>query len=193
MVCIFPHGSAASSRPGPPPCRSFTITLRHIRLNRTQLDEWSARCKDLYLRTHITHKRQISMPLLGSETVIPANERPQNHALDLAVTGIWLLIQSNNIILITGMILSAFLGPENHLKIFFKFPVALSSVISENHISSQRQGCYVLLTANKSHNWNQIQPHKMWKKKWITTLPTVLQGLQKKGNFRYNFKFQTFY
>jgi len=72
--------------------------------------------------------------------------------------------QSNNILSIIGMIISAFLGPVNYLQIS-ECPVALSSIISENHISSQRQGCYILLTANKSHNWNQIQPHTMWEKK----------------------------
>jgi len=42
---------------------------------RTPLDEWSARCKDLCLTTHYTHKRQITMPP-GFEATIPASERP---------------------------------------------------------------------------------------------------------------------
>jgi hypothetical protein len=142
MVYIFSHGSTAHSRPGPPPCRSFTITLRHTTLNRTPLEKWSARRRDLYRTTNNIHKRHISMTSLGFEPAIPASERPQNHALDRAVTGIWLLIQSRNILLIIGMIFSAFLGPENHLQ-NFECPVAPSSVISENHISSQRQGSYI--------------------------------------------------
>jgi hypothetical protein len=32
---------------------------------RTPLDEGSARCRDLYLTTHNTHKRQTSMPPMG--------------------------------------------------------------------------------------------------------------------------------
>jgi hypothetical protein len=36
----------------PSSCRGFTITLRHTTLGRTPLDEWSARCRDLYLTTH---------------------------------------------------------------------------------------------------------------------------------------------
>ena len=164
MVYIFPHGSTASIRPGLPPCRSLTITLRHITLNRTPLDEWSTRRRDLYLTTYSTQKRHISMPPLGFEPAIPASERSQNHVLDRAVTGVWLSTQSNNILSIIGMIISAFLVPVNYLQIS-ECPVALSSIISENHISSQRQGCYILLTANKSHNWNQIQPHTMWEKK----------------------------
>jgi hypothetical protein len=43
---------------------------------------------DLYLTTHNTHNRQTSMPLSGFEPTIPANERPQTHALDRAATGI---------------------------------------------------------------------------------------------------------
>jgi hypothetical protein len=35
--------------------------LRHITLGRTPLDEWSARCRDLYLTTHNTHKKRISI------------------------------------------------------------------------------------------------------------------------------------
>jgi hypothetical protein len=43
--------------------RGFTITLfRHTTLDRTPLDEGSARRRDLYLTTHNIHKRQTSMP-----------------------------------------------------------------------------------------------------------------------------------
>jgi len=68
--------------------RGFTITLRHTTFGRTPLDEWTARRWDLYLTTHNTHKRQTSMPLVGFETTIPVNERPQTHALDRTVTWI---------------------------------------------------------------------------------------------------------
>jgi hypothetical protein len=77
----FLHGSTAPSRPRPPHCRSFTITLRHITLSRTPLDEWSARSRDLYLTPHNTLKRQTSMSPAGFERVIRASERPQTHAL----------------------------------------------------------------------------------------------------------------
>ena len=73
---------------------------------------------------------------------------------------------------------------------FLNFQLLLSPVIRKNHISSQRQGCYILLTANKSHNWNQIQPHKMWKRNKLQLYLLCCGG---KGNFRYNFKFQIFY
>jgi hypothetical protein len=38
--------------------------------------------------THNTYKRQTSMLPAGFEAAIPASERPQNHTLDRAATGI---------------------------------------------------------------------------------------------------------
>jgi hypothetical protein len=71
---------------------SFTGFLDHTErrttVGRTPLDEWSARRKNLYLKTHKTHKRKTSMPSVGFEPAIPATERPQTHALDRAATGI---------------------------------------------------------------------------------------------------------
>ena len=60
--------------------RLFLIFLDHTRrrttVGRTPLDEWSARRRDLYLTTHDTHNRQISMPqaarLLRSWVRIPS-------------------------------------------------------------------------------------------------------------------------
>ena len=37
-------------------------TQRRATVGRTPLDDWSARRRDLYLTTHDTHNRQISMP-----------------------------------------------------------------------------------------------------------------------------------
>jgi hypothetical protein len=51
-------------------------TQRRIAVSRTPLDERSARRRDLYLTTHDTHKRQISMPPVGFEPTISAGERP---------------------------------------------------------------------------------------------------------------------
>jgi len=61
---------------------------QHTALVRIPLDEWSARRNDLYLTTHNTQKRQISIPAAGFKPAIPASERPQTHALDRAATGI---------------------------------------------------------------------------------------------------------
>jgi hypothetical protein len=81
------NGATAPSGPGSPHFRGFAITLRHTTLGRTHLDEWSARCRDLYLTTRNTHKGKTSMPPPGFEPAIPASERPQTHALDRAATG----------------------------------------------------------------------------------------------------------
>ena len=43
-------------------------TQRRTTIGRTPLDEWSARRRDLYLTTHNTHNRQISMPPGGIRT-----------------------------------------------------------------------------------------------------------------------------
>ena len=57
----------------------FLMFLDHTRrstVGGTPLDEWSARRRDLYLTTHDTHNRQISMPPVGFEPKISAGERP---------------------------------------------------------------------------------------------------------------------
>jgi hypothetical protein len=85
---FFFHGVTAPGGSGPPHYRGFTIILRHTILDRTRLDEWSVRRGDLYLTTHNTHKRQISMPPVGFEPAIPASEWPQIHTLVRTAIGI---------------------------------------------------------------------------------------------------------
>ena len=51
-------------------------TQRRTTVGRTPLGEWSACRRDLYLTTHDTHNRQISMPPVGFEPKISAGERP---------------------------------------------------------------------------------------------------------------------
>jgi len=63
-------------------------TQRHTTISRTPLGGLSARRRDLYLTTHNTHKRQISMPSTGLEPATPANDRPRIHAIDHMATGI---------------------------------------------------------------------------------------------------------
>ena len=48
--------------------RFLDHTQRRTTVGRTPLDEWSARRRDLYLKTHNTHNRQISMPPSGIRT-----------------------------------------------------------------------------------------------------------------------------
>ena len=59
----------------------FLMVLDHTQqsttVGRTPLDEWSARRRDLYLTTHDTHNRQISMPPVEFEPKISAGERPE--------------------------------------------------------------------------------------------------------------------
>jgi len=72
--------------PGPH-YRGFTITLRHTTLGKTPLDEWSTHRRDLYLTTHNTHNKQVSLTSAGFQPAIPSSERPQTQALDCTATG----------------------------------------------------------------------------------------------------------
>jgi hypothetical protein len=54
------------------------------------------------------------------------------------------------------------------------------TVVSDKRRSSllQHQGGYVLLTANKSPEYNEIPPDKMWGKLYSTTWTSVVRGMQ---------------
>jgi len=70
------------SGPRAPHCWGFEITCRLTTLERTPLDDWSARRRDLYLTTHNTHKRKTSMPPSGIRTrdrLQTPNIRPHGH------------------------------------------------------------------------------------------------------------------
>ena len=67
--------------------RFLDHTQRRTAVGRTPVDEWSARRRHLYLTAHNTRNRQTSMPPAGFETTIPADERPQTHALDTRLLG----------------------------------------------------------------------------------------------------------
>ena len=56
-------------------------TQRRSTVGRTPLDERSARRRDLYLTTHNTHNRQISMPPVGFKPTISAGEWPAEISL----------------------------------------------------------------------------------------------------------------
>ena len=58
---------------------SRSHSFRHTEINRTPLDEWSTRRRDLYLTIHNTQKRQTYLPLAGFEPTISASERRQSH------------------------------------------------------------------------------------------------------------------
>ena len=80
--CNNPHCAMASSF-----TRFLDHTQRRTTVGRTPMDERSARRRDLYLTTHNTHNRQISMPPVGFEPTSSAGQRPQTNALDRAATG----------------------------------------------------------------------------------------------------------
>jgi len=62
-------GAATQRGSWPPHSWNFLDhTQRRTTVGRTPLDEWSARRRDLYLTTHNTHNRQISMPPGGIRT-----------------------------------------------------------------------------------------------------------------------------
>ena len=87
FVCLFVLGATA---PRWARASSFTRFLDHTQrratVGRTPLYEWSARRRDLYLKTHNTHNRQTSMPPVGFEPTVSAGGRPQTY-VDLAATG----------------------------------------------------------------------------------------------------------
>jgi len=58
LLSCYVTGATASSGPGPPRSRGFQITQRRTTVDRTFLDEWSARRRDLYLTTHNSQNRQ---------------------------------------------------------------------------------------------------------------------------------------
>jgi len=69
-------------------------TQRRATVSRTPLDEWSIRRRDLWQHTtHNTHNTQTSMPPVGFETTISADERPKTYALDRAATGTGMYIR----------------------------------------------------------------------------------------------------
>ena len=85
---FFFHGATAPSGSGPPRDQGFMMTLKPTTLGRTPLGERSARCRDIYLTTYNTRKRQTSMTPAGFEPANLASEWPQTHMLDHVATGI---------------------------------------------------------------------------------------------------------
>jgi len=84
-------------------------------------------------------------------------------ALPLLYITHYLLIQDKHILLIVDIIFSVLFGPDEYLQIS-ECPAVLWSVISEDFLFPQHQGGYVLLTPNKSPEYNEIPPDKVWEK-----------------------------
>jgi len=92
---VFLHGATAPSGPKPhhyPGSLSHSVTLHSVWIvwARDQPER-----RDLYLTTHNTHKKEISMHPSGLETAMLASERPKIHALESAATGISSLMNTS--------------------------------------------------------------------------------------------------
>jgi hypothetical protein len=59
--------------------------MTHTAFGRTPLDGGLARRKDLYLKTHNTHKRQTCMPPAGFKPAIPASEGSQKRRINFSL------------------------------------------------------------------------------------------------------------
>ena len=88
-------------------------TQRRSTVGRTPLNQWSARRRDLNLTTHNTHTWQKSMPPVGFEPTISADERPQTYSLDRAATGIGIHNVGSLFYLATVCCLSLLLSPHS--------------------------------------------------------------------------------
>ena len=88
----FSRGTTVPSVTGPHLYRSFTITLRHHHSRQASSERViSPLQRPLPESTERTQRhKNISMPTAEFEPATPASERPQNHALDRASTGIGL-------------------------------------------------------------------------------------------------------
>ena len=67
--------------------RFLDHTQRHSAVGRTPLDEWSARRRDLYLKTHNTHNRRDIHASCGIRTRNLSRDRTQTYAFERAGTG----------------------------------------------------------------------------------------------------------
>jgi hypothetical protein len=91
MRFFLPRRNSPSG-PRPPHYRGFMIALRHTTVFSIPLNEWSARRRDIYLTTHNTQKRQISIPQRDSNSQsqqasgrkpTPSTVRPSESAVTL--------------------------------------------------------------------------------------------------------------
>ena len=79
------HGSTATSGPGPPNCRGFTIVLRRTTLGRIPLESIPTQKP---LPDNTQHSQQTSMLPAGFEPAVPTSERLQMRALDRVSSGV---------------------------------------------------------------------------------------------------------
>jgi hypothetical protein len=88
----FFHCSKSLLGQGPPHCWGSKIIFRHTTLGRTSLGEWSARSKELYLKTHNTHIHAPSgIPTRNSSKWASANRRLNRAAAGIGLQRLILL------------------------------------------------------------------------------------------------------
>jgi hypothetical protein len=89
---------------------SFTRFLDHTQrrttVDKTPLEKWSARRRNLHLTTHNTHKQTNFLAPVGFEPTISAGERQQTYDLDRAATGTGVTCASLPKLARTGLLLS---------------------------------------------------------------------------------------
>ena len=121
LWCCGPTGVMASSF-----LRFLDHTQRRTTVGRTPLDEWSSRRRDLYLTTHNTHNRQISMLPVGFEPTISAGERPQTYAYTLLVCW-WNLsfLLCHNVAALNSHYLGDCINLREEITEILHFPVSL--------------------------------------------------------------------
>jgi hypothetical protein len=79
FICLFSRLCGQSRAMAFSFTRFLDHTQRRATVSRSPLDEWSARRRDLYLRTHNTHNRETDMPPSGIRT----NDLSRRTAADL--------------------------------------------------------------------------------------------------------------
>ena len=84
-------------------------TQRRTTVGRTPLDECPARRRDVYLKTHDTHNRKISMPPVGFERKISAGERQGRYLLALLGAHHFLHVSRIRVKLLTFRLLMSYI------------------------------------------------------------------------------------
>jgi hypothetical protein len=123
VFILFSYGAEAQNGSWPPHSWGAEILFRRTTVGRTSLDEWSARRRDLYLKTPNIHNRQTSVAQVVFEPTISASERPQTQALDRAATGTGSRLHRNRIFSWLDKILASPLGELRVMTLLTLIPV----------------------------------------------------------------------
>jgi hypothetical protein len=139
-------------------------SVGHTTFGRIPLDEWSIRCRDLYLTKHNTQNRQTSMPPVKFEPIVPASERTQTHALDRAATGTGKWRKLNGILLLIIRIFWRFLYSKGFIQTeiwkSWHIGTSYSFIVDRVVIFSELPYCASCLIIERSGGWKlQVRRH----------------------------------